>query len=62
MDSNHDKMIQNHLCYRYTTRQSRAVHSRRESAGGNQFLQGKTTRPAFLLLEKNGARGKVTAL
>ena len=21
MDSNHDKMIQNHLCYRYTTRQ-----------------------------------------
>ena len=21
MDSNHDKVIQNHLCYRYTTRQ-----------------------------------------
>ncbi len=21
MDSNHDKMIQNHLCYHYTTRQ-----------------------------------------
>ncbi|MEY2607552.1 MAG: hypothetical protein QOH31_5406 [Verrucomicrobiota bacterium] len=22
MDSNHDKVIQSHLCYRYTTRQS----------------------------------------
>jgi hypothetical protein len=25
MDSNHDKVIQSHLCYRYTTRQKRGT-------------------------------------
>jgi hypothetical protein len=25
MDSNHDKVIQSHLCYRYTTRQYKSV-------------------------------------
>lgn len=28
MDSNHDKVIQNHLCYRYTTRQNNYISMR----------------------------------
>ena len=31
MDSNHDKVIQSHLCYRYTTRQLKYLITNRLS-------------------------------
>jgi hypothetical protein len=36
MDSNHDKVIQSHLCYRYTTRQLRI-----EWSGSNSLLRNE---------------------
>lgn len=42
MDSNHDKMIQNHLCYRYTMRQLRLLEDLQPFHSGfpqNSLLQ-----------------------
>ena len=36
MDSNHDKVIQSHLCYRYTTRQKGRGNSRYHILGKSQ--------------------------
>ncbi len=37
MDSNHDKVIQNHLCYRYTTRQLLAIQPLRSESMPDPF-------------------------
>ena len=44
MDSNHDKVIQSHLCYRYTTRQYKLLVL--------NMLQGNKTSPNFGYLLK----------
>lgn len=41
MDSNHDKVIQNHLCYRYTTRQL----EKGNNALGAGDVQSQSPRP-----------------
>lgn len=42
MDLNHDKVIQSHLCYHYTMRQSRDGESRRRPSDGNHFFARET--------------------
>jgi hypothetical protein len=47
MDSNHDKVIQSHLCYRYTTRQKKISHHPCYWIASGVFLQSLVKSMAY---------------